>query len=212
MKNKPLTSVPEAARGYYGLSYLLAFLCVLFLAMPMAVWGQTKEYATVTPSSGRERAGVLLSLPGSYISTTNNDVGQVMSPLNAGTADSTTFATLNAGMRVVAGTGFYGQSWVQLKFDHSVPANTPTYIRLGDLEKEGGGLDVLGLVTGDILGLITNEIVVPTAYKNATSASDGTTVSASTNILRGQDGFLYAVVTPTEAYNSVRIRLRNEIG
>ena len=189
-------------------AFMLLTYCVLLL-MPGWARGQTKEYATVTPSSGRERAGVLLGLPGSFSSTTENDAGEVVDVANAGTNSDATFATLNAGMRVVLGTGFYGQSWVQLKFDHTVAANTPTFIRIGDLEKEGGGLDVLGLVTGDILSLITNEIIVPAAYAGTTSGNDGTEVSATTNLLRGHDGFLYAVVTPSASYNSVRIRLRN---
>lgn len=184
--------------------------CFLILLLGSGTfYGQTKEYATVTPSSGREKKGTALGIPGAWDTTIDNNAGQVVDPGNAGTISDDSYAELKAGMSVFLGSGYYGQSWVQMKYDHVVPAYTPSYIRLGELEKEGGGLDVLGLLTGDILGLITNEIIVPSAYENASLTGNGTQVSATTSLLRGQDGYMYAVITPSADYNSVGIRLRN---
>src|SRR5690606_14121785 len=153
----------EVARCYNGLSYLLAFVCVLFLAMPMAVWGQTKEYATVTPSSGRNSA----TLGGPYSSTSNSSIADVESPGNVADADENTHAVLKArsigidlGLITVTYTG---EAWSQMNFPSAVPANTTTYVKIDAPEQRGLGIDLLNIV-GGLLGLLSENLIIPEVY------------------------------------------------
>src|SRR5690606_12237538 len=168
MKNKPLTAVPEAARGYYGLSYLLAFVCVLFLAMPMAVWGQTKEYATVTPSSDAIAVGLLGT----------GDSG-VTNPESAANNSEASYATITS-TRIVAGLLGSGDGWLQLKFANDLQPNDWVYIRYSGIDQTG-----LTLGLGSLLGAPSN-FIQATLYKNATAAAGnagyGTLLGSSANV------------------------------
>src|SRR5690606_32364644 len=178
MKNKPLTSVSEAARGYYGLSYLLAFLCVLFLAMPMAVWGQAKEYATWAPSGGRVSPAGISLLPGS---------AGVNNMPNAAIANDDNHAVLIAdravgigGLVIVAG----GDAYLQLKFPTDRAAGATTYVRVDAPQQSG-----LPLNLGQLLGLVGSSITAE-VYSGAgnNSSSNGTLVDADVATRLIKDG------------------------
>src|SRR5690606_4804344 len=123
--------------------FLLAFLCVLFLPMPMAVWCQSKEYATVTPGSGRNSASILAGLFGNYTPTTNNAVAEVTAAAAAGDGDETTFATLAASNLNLLLIQNSGEAWVQPKFANTVNANQTTYVRISAIDAGGLSLDLL---------------------------------------------------------------------
>src|SRR5690606_20945882 len=195
MKNKPLTSVPEAARCYNGLAYLLAFVCVLFLAMPMAVWGQTKEYATVTPSSGAIAVGLL----GTGVSGVDN-------PQNAAVPDESNYAEIVSN-RVVAGLLGSGDGWLQVKFSDAVSANGTTVLRIDPPAETG-----LGLNLGSLLGLVNNMLPAQ-LYSGSTASSNGNPINGitvnSTMVVDGDGNYYLLVNSPdnTTSYDGVRIRL-----
>src|SRR5690606_34625970 len=124
MKNKPLTSVPEAARCYNGLAYLLAFVCVLFLAIPMAVWGQAKEYATWTPNSGVIPRGVL-----------GAGGAGVTNPTHAANSLETEWALLRAEQVALLAPVSGGGAYLQLKFDAPVAPGTTTFVKISDITR-----------------------------------------------------------------------------
>src|SRR5690606_4104723 len=176
MKNKPLTSVPEAARCYNGLAYLLAFVCVLFLAMPMAVWGQTKEYATWAPSGDRVSPPGLGLLPG--------DAGVENMP-NAAIANDDNHAVMIAdrGLGALGIVVSGGDAYLQLKFPTNRSAGATTYVRVDAPQQSG-----LGLNLGQLLGLVGSS-VSSNVYIGAGNnpSSTGTLVNANVTTRLVQD-------------------------
>src|SRR5690606_4064131 len=215
MKNKPLTSVPEAARCYNGLAYLLAFVCVLFLAMPMAVWGQTKVLAnTVSYTSGDDKMTSLLGcgtlgLGPCYDPTVQNST-------NA-TANDNTYARLLASPGLALNLGSY-EGVIELQFPGTLPANTWSYVRLqgdGDLFKVllGGSL---GNVLGGVLGAVLagNQEMVFDARMGSTSVLSRTSTQGfgtdDVKLLVDADGNYTLAMRPSAPYD--RIRITNRTG
>ncbi|MBE8720683.1 Ig-like domain-containing protein [Sphingobacterium pedocola] len=175
--------------------YVLLFI---LLILGITSYGQTKEYATVTPSSGAIAVGLL----GTGSSGVDN-AG------NAANSSEANFATITS-TRIVAGLLGSGDGWLQLKFENNLQPNDWVYIRYSGINQTG-----LTLGLGSLLGAPSN-FIQATLYKNATanagSSGHGTALGGSTNVkfVTGNDGLTYiAVQSPgnAEAFNSVRIRL-----
>ncbi|WP_256003688.1 Ig-like domain-containing protein [Pedobacter deserti] len=187
---------------------------VIYLALTLVTsksYGQSKNYATATPSSGLVAYYSLLGVP-----TTNTNpgsgAGSVNGAGNAATSDNSTFATLTANYSNILGlaTG-EGEAWLQLKYPTALPAGKTTYIRF-DQPSTGGGLslDLLQLV-GNLTGLLSSNLVQLDVYSGATANADGTllpSATVSSTVVRDASGANYFAVTPEASYNSVRIRLR----
>src|SRR5690606_3893275 len=208
MKNKPLTSVPEAARCYNGLAYLLAFVCVLFLAMPMAGIGQTKEYAT-SQTNGKNSATILLgAISGGYSSTSNSSIATVDNPGRAVDADETTAATMKARNVSILVADYTGEAWLQMNFPStSLPgANTTTYVKIDKPTTTGLSLDLLNTV-GGLLGLLSENIIITEVYNGSTLINNN---NVHSTIAEDGEGNVYTAVTPTQAYTGVRLKLRSQ--
>ena len=131
--------------------------------------------------------------------------------------DFDSFATLNSGAGVLLGLGNKYEGFVELGYDHDVPAGTTSYIRIdfedGVLENlVGGSLGniVSGLLDGLILGDHFFEVDVKhngTSVASASSQMDAASAGGNNaiRVVRDKQGRYYIAVTPDQDYNSVRI-------
>jgi len=167
-------------------------------------YGQTKEYATLTPSGGRVAPVGITLLPGT---------AGVNSISNAAIANDNNYAVMVAdravgllGTVIVAG----GDSYLQLKFPTNRTAGATTYVRIDVPEQTG-----LSLNLGALLGLVGSSISAE-VYSGATNTATGTIVNTtvSTKLLQNRNGNYFLAVTPGTAavYNSVRINLKYPSG
>jgi gliding motility-associated-like protein len=198
------TSTPKITKNYL---FLIVNLLLLTLCGSQS-YGQTKNYAEVTPSTGAIAYYTSLGIPREEPSA---NAGSVISPANAASGASASPATLNANYANVLGliTG-EGEAYIQLKFGAPVTAGKTTYIPFDAPTITGVNLDLLNLV-GDLTGLFSKNLVRVDAYSNATAASDGIKIpdaNVTNMIVRDAAGRNYFAMTSSSAYNSVRVRLR----
>lgn len=129
--------------------------------------------------------------------------------------DFDSFATLNSGAGVLLGLGNKYEGFVELGYDHDVPAGTTSYIRI-DFEETileklvGGSLGniVSGLLDGLVLGNHFFEVDVKHGGTSVADASSGDASAGGNNairVVRDKQGRYYIAVTPDQDYNSVRI-------
>lgn len=131
--------------------------------------------------------------------------------------DFDSYATLKSGAGFLLGLGDKYEGFVELGYDHDVPAGTTSYIRIdfedGVLENlVGGSLGniVSGLLDGLILGDHFFEVDVKhngTSVASASSQMDAASAGGNNaiRVVRDKQGRYYIAVTPDQDYNSVRI-------
>ncbi|WP_270090017.1 Ig-like domain-containing protein [Sphingobacterium sp. SYP-B4668] len=173
----------------------LTLFAILVMAVPIFGYGQTKEYATVAPSSGAIAVG-LFGTGASGVSGASNA---------ADINDLNSYAEMTS-TRIVAGLLGSGDGWLQLKFGNNLAAKDWVYIRYSDISQEGL---VVGL--GALLGAPAN-FIQATLYKNANASGAGSAIAGDVNVkfVTDNSGTTYiAVQSPnnTETFNSVRIKL-----
>ncbi|MGK6350933.1 Ig-like domain-containing protein [Parapedobacter sp. DT-150] len=203
----------ETSSTYPKSSFLRFFLSLLVMCgMVSTGWGQTKQYADVTPNSGRNGATIFLGAFGEYNPTTDDAVAQVSNVPQAGDADELTYATLEASNLNVLAVQVSGEAWVQLKFPSPRTPYSTTYVRMDEVTAEGANLDLIATV-GGLLGLLENDVIIPEVYTGATATADGTMIdgdNVNATMVRDEAGHLYLAVTASEAYDAVRVKLRNQ--
>ena len=171
------------------------------------VYGQTKQYATVTPSTAN--LGHYNSILGVPYVESNSSAAEVSDATNVMDGSGSN-AFLKAYYTNILGLiEAEGEAWIQVKFpDGSIAAGTPAYIRIDEPVLKGVSLDLLELV-GDLTGLFSKELVVLEAYNGATAGLDGNKVgSIVADIVTDENGGVYIKATPNSAYNSIRVKLR----
>jgi len=178
----------------------LALCLLLLLGARKEGYGQ-RVYATWKPSSGVLTEG-LLGAGGAG----------VVNPEGAQTSSDSEWAKMRAEQVTAVVPLSKGGSYLQLKFENSLPAKTTVFIKISQPEVVGVNIGVMGL-----LGLINNGISI-TAYKNAQNNTNTTTVgigqaltgSVTTGLMIDEMGEYYIVATPTstDQFNSIRINLR----
>lgn len=140
--------------------------------------------------------------------------------------DFDSYATLKSGAGFLLGLGDKYEGFVELGYDHDVPAGTTSYIRIdfedGVLENlVGGSLGniVSGLLDGLILGDHFFEVDVKhngTSVASASSQMDAASAGGNNaiRVVRDKQGRYYIAVTPDQDYNSVRItdKTRSDLG
>ena len=133
-------------------------------------------------------------------------------PGNAGngSASDNDYATLAASHLSLLVTEYAGEAWVQMKFPATVPAGRTTFVRIDKPTAAGLNLSVL-----DLLNLADSAIRV-TAYAGASASDTGSAVNGNnpvdTHVITDLSGNYYLAVTPSVAYNSVRVYLRLKSG
>ncbi|AMQ01497.1 hypothetical protein AY601_4666 [Pedobacter cryoconitis] len=190
---------------------LKKYLCLLVSILAITLFGtrsyaQTKNYATVTPSTGIASYNIGSDNPNSN----PGNVASVDNPENAILQPPGAPATLNARYVSLLGLGYEGEAYIQLKYGSPLIAGKTTYVRFDQPTSNGLNLDLLGIV-GDLTGLFSKRIVQIDAYSGATAGSSGTIIPAtnvSATVVTDVNGKTYFAVTSSVAYNSLRIRLR----
>ena len=189
-------------------------LLSLFAIIAITLFGaksysQTKNYATVTPSSGMAAYYTFLGIP--TVEQNAAGAGTIQNPGNAAIITPSNPATLTANYFNVL--GLYkgeGETFLQLKYSSTVAAGKTTYIPFAAAPSAGVTLDLLSIV-GDLTGLLSNSTVQVDAYSGATAATNGVRIAdagVTTTIVRDAAGQNYFAVTSASPYNSVRVRLR----
>ena len=190
-------------------NYLFLLLGIITLTViNNRSYGQTRNYATVTPSTGT--VGYAVGLLGTTVNPNASGAGSITNPGNAASATSTDPAVLRANYFNLLITANEGEAWLQLKYNNPLTAGKTTYIPFDQPVTSGLSVDLLGLV-GDLTGLFSKQLVVIEAYTGATAASDGTLITdpgVSTTIVKDGAGKMYFAIKSPVAYNSVRVRLR----
>ncbi|WP_430614923.1 hypothetical protein [Flavobacterium sp. JP2137] len=172
---------------------LRVFILFVFLSGSVS-YGQVPvpipEYATVLPSIG--------STPLTIASVVNRE--------NAAIGTTEKFATMTSVLLLGVGEVLTvsGESYLQFKFPSAKAAKTTTYVRINLPVQTGVTLD-LGVLLG-----VTTSAVSAAAYKGASGMSNGTLEESNveTNLVVDKNGAYYIAITPTKAYNSVRITLK----
>ena len=188
------------------LLFLLGFITLLSTKS----YGQTRNYMTVTPSTGIARYTTVLGIGSETPDGTSTGGGQVDAPGNAAANPSVAAATLKANYFSLLLASLEGEAYIQLKNDSQLAAGTTAYIPFDMPTNNGVNLDLLGVV-GDLTGLLSSKVVQIDAYTNANAGSDGTKLAAANvtaTAVKDVAGRNYFAVTSTVPYNSVRIRLR----
>ncbi|ANW97050.1 hypothetical protein AXE80_12475 [Wenyingzhuangia fucanilytica] len=116
---------------------------------------------------------------------------------------------------IAVGIGAYAGE-LKLTFPNTVPANTTTYIRVGD-----GGTGLLDLLLGGSLGTLLSNVVGTIALGDhfvevsaldgsnntvVTGRSDNITSSSVLKVVRNKDGETFFAITPAVDYKSVVIK------
>jgi len=193
-------------RMFKNLLSLFALIAITLFSSKS--YSQTKNYATVTPSSGTTAYYTLLGSENESPGATG--AGTILNPGNAAIITPSNPATLTANYFNVL--GLYkgeGEAYLQLKYGSTVAAGKTTYIRFEAGPTGGLNLDLLGIV-GDLTGLLSNNVIQVDAYSGATAAGNGVKIASgvTTTIVKDAAGLNYFAVTSASSYNSVRVRLR----
>ena len=171
-----------------SLSFNFLFLFLLAVGIINDSYGQSKDFATWTPSSD--------VIPTGAVGIGVAGVANIDNAANNSDAD---FATVTSSSASVL---FGGNAWLQLKFPTDRLPGTTTFVKL-DLPS-ASGLNLL-----DLLGLV-DENISATFYTGAgnSSGNNGTAVSTTVDsrLVVDSDGDYYLAVTPERSatYNSVR--------
>ncbi|MGJ1267399.1 Ig-like domain-containing protein [Sphingobacterium spiritivorum] len=193
--------------------HLCILLVLILINVPGTGYAQTRQYATVAPSSGKNQATILLgAISGGYSSTTSN-AASVTSPGLAADGNPGTHSVLTASNLSLAIIDVSGEAWLQMKFPSALAAGTTSYVKI-DKPTPGGGLN-LDLVTGvgGLLGLLQQNVIIPEVYTGATSSSDGTMINSASvvsSIVQDASGNNYIAVKSSQSYNAVRVKLRSQ--
>ncbi|MGG5577075.1 DUF11 domain-containing protein [Myroides sp. C15-4] len=149
--------------------------------------------------------------------TTLVDASNVNDLSNLFDDDFDSFSTLQSGAGFLLGLGNKFEGFVELGYTDSIPAYTTSYVRIDfeetALEKLIGG-SLGNLVTGVLDGLVFgkhdfevqvkdkqgNVILNRNTYTTNASSSEGTI-----KVVVDKEGRTYLAITPTSAYQSVRI-------
>ncbi|MCI2229005.1 gliding motility-associated C-terminal domain-containing protein [Polaribacter sp. MSW13] len=130
-------------------------------------------------------------------------------------ANNGDFATVRSYGGALFGIGAYAGE-LKLEFPNVVPANTTTYIRVGD-----GGTGLLDLLLGGSLGGVLSDVVgsialgdhyIEVSALNASNVnilserSDNITTNGALKVVRNKDGDVFFAITPTVDYKSVTIK------
>ncbi|WBL44160.1 gliding motility-associated C-terminal domain-containing protein [Algoriphagus halophytocola] len=161
------------------------------IGLSTVTFGQSKDFATWTPSSGVITTGTL-----------GNGGAGVSDVANASNNSDSDFATLtSSSLSIIAG----GNAWLQVKFPTDRLPGTTTFVKI-DLPN-ASGLNLL-----DLLGLV-NENIAVSFYSGAGDSSSDVggelSTSVDSRLVVDSAGDYFLAVTPesTIAYNSVRILL-----
>ncbi|WP_158798321.1 putative Ig domain-containing protein [Pedobacter sp. L105] len=196
-------STPKEFKNYL---YLLVLITLTLFKLPS--YGQTKNYATVTPSTG---AIAYYNVLGVANQQATPNAGSVTNPGNASANPSVSPAVLSANYLNVLGlVSAEGEAYIELKYAAPVAAGKTTYVRFDQPTITGISLDLLNTI-GGLTGLFKNNLVEVDAYTGASAGVDGTMIPAAnvtTTIVRDAAGLNYFAVTSSSAYNAVRVRLR----
>ena len=178
-------------------------------AEPMRVYSVVR-YGDTCPEPFEESPFVLPECATMLIDAENADDVQ-----NLFDGNYATFATLNSGAGTLLGLGGQYEGFVELGYDHDVPAGTTSYIRI---EMEGTLLEKLvGGSLGNVVSGLLNNLVLGDHYFEVDVKHDGTSIATANSkdasaggnsdirIVRDKDGRYYIAVTPDQDYNSVRI-------
>ncbi|MGJ1388424.1 Ig-like domain-containing protein [Sphingobacterium spiritivorum] len=193
--------------------HLCILLVLILINVPGTGYAQTRQYATVAPSSGKNQATILLgAISGGYSSTTSN-AASVTNPGLAADGNPGTHSVLTASNLSLAIIDVSGEAWLQMKFPSALAAGTTSYVKI-DKPTPGGGLN-LDLVTGvgGLLGLLQQNVIIPEVYTGATSSSDGTMINSASvvsSIVQDASGNNYIAVKSSQSYNAVRVKLRSQ--
>ncbi|WP_157600573.1 hypothetical protein [Sphingobacterium spiritivorum] len=207
---KPQTNSLALPKRIWHLCILLA---LILINVPGTGSAQTRQYATVTPSSGKNEATILLGAISGGYSPSNSIVASVTDPGLAADGNTGTHSVLTASNLTILLASFSGEAWLQMKFPSPLAAGTTTYVKI-DKPTPGGGLN-LDLVTGlgGLLGLLQQNVIIPEVYSGATSSSDGTIINSASvvsSIVQDAAGNIYIAVKSAQSYNSVRVKLRSQ--
>ncbi|WP_313271171.1 Ig-like domain-containing protein [Sphingobacterium sp.] len=207
---KPQTNSLALPKRIWHLCILLA---LILMNVPGTGHAQTRQYATVAPSSGKNQATILLGAISGGYTPTNSNAASVTGPGLAADGNPSTHAVLTASNLSVAIIDVSGEAWLQMKFPSALTAGTTTYVKI-DKPTPGGGLN-LDLVTGlgGLLGLLQQNVIIPEVYSGASSSSDGTMINSASvvsSIVQDAAGNIYVAVKSSQSYNSVRIKLRSQ--
>jgi hypothetical protein len=194
----------------YTFAVVRFLIIIALLCIGQTAFTQTRTYFTWAPSSGRNSTTIVAGLIGSSWSPTGSaSIADVTNPANAADPLVSNYTVLKAADVNIAIIEYAGEAWVQPKLSSPLTAGTTTYIRIDPIEHSGLALSALNL-----LGLLGDAIRTE-AYTGATNTAGGAgTISGvcSSRIIIDKDGKYYVAVTPSAAYNSVRIYLRYSSG
>jgi len=190
-------------------STVVSFIFLQFLLIGALVFFGNKgysqrTYATVAPSTGRNAGVQLVGLIGGFTETTDDNVAKITGAANAAVGDDASFATLHVMDVNLLLLEVFGQSWLQMKYDHTLPAGKTTFIRIDPPAHSG-----ISLSTLDLLNLLGDAVNVE-AYAGATASSNGTLINSqhvTFSIIKNIEGKYYIAVTSAQPYNSVRVTL-----
>ena len=175
---------------------LSCFLLIFFCSS--AFYGQNKEYATLTPSSGAIAQGLLGT----------GDSG-VVGAGNVADNDDSNSAQMKS-TRIVLGLLGSGDAWLQVKFPNTIAPKEWVYFRYSDIGQSGLVLDLGGLLGSP------SKFLKAKLYKGAvagtTNATNGTEIDKAVNISFFVDKngeTLIGIQSPdnVENFNSVRLTL-----
>src|SRR5690606_5423386 len=182
--------------------FVFTVLAVFFAVFGMTGkgYGQTKSYATWTPSAEKLTPIGLSLLPGD---------GGVTNKNNAAIPTESEFATVMADRVAALGIVVRGSdAALELKFPTSRPAGTTTLIRISQ-----PALNAANVSLGDILGLAGSSITAE-IYSGASDSDDGVGTKIDTEVLTKMlvdgSGNYYLAVTPNglNQYNAVKLIFR----
>jgi len=177
MKKKTTIFKSKIAKLLYGLVLMIYFI--------NGAYGQTKVFATGTPTSGVQNIGI------------GGTGGGVSNTSNAGLTDNS-YATLVSNRGLLGALG--QDAWIKLNFVNDVPANDWVYIRYSDINSSGLSLDLAGLLGNP------SQFLEISLYKNSTPIN----ASVIYRTLVSKDGEnIIAVQAPsnTAVFNSIQLKL-----
>jgi hypothetical protein len=196
------------------LKTLLVPLILLLFLVPDTTKAQTRVYA----NSATFSPNFTSIIPPLNVPTVVNP-GNAYDP--AGTNDNlTTFANIKASPGLAVGLGSYS-GYVELQFPTTLPANTTSYVKIGNVNNDLFSA-LLGGSLGDLLGGVLGAVVFGSQEfsvqaKNGASvvltgdsAVDDSFATARMRIVRNAAGDYFVMLTPDLAYN--RIRITNRAG
>ena len=189
-------------------NHLYFYLLLTITLCGLQSYGQTRNYAQLTPSTGTI---AYYNLLGIATQANTASAGLVTNPANASVAPPVSPATLSANYFNLLGlANAEGEAYIEMKYATPVAAGKTTYIRFDQPTITGLSVDLLSAV-GGLTGLLSNNLVEVDAYTGATASTDGTVIpntNVTNTIVRDVAGLNYLAVTSSSTYNAVRVRLR----